>query len=38
VLGEIAADIALDGATGRPIEPFALARFAGRVARPEVMI
>ena len=38
VLGEIASDLALDGSTGRPIEPFALARFTGRVARPEVLI
>lgn len=38
VLGEIAADLALDGSTGRPIEPFSLARFTGPVAAPEVMI
>jgi sarcosine oxidase subunit beta len=38
VLGEIAADLALDGWTGRPIEPFSLARFTGQVALPEVMI
>jgi sarcosine oxidase subunit beta len=38
VLGEIAADLALDGATRRPIVPFSLARFASRVASPEVMI
>jgi glycine/D-amino acid oxidase-like deaminating enzyme len=38
VLGEIASDLALDGATGRPIGPFSLARFTGKVASPEVMI
>jgi sarcosine oxidase, subunit beta len=38
VLGEIAADLALDGSTGRPIEPFSLARFAGKVALPAGMI
>jgi glycine/D-amino acid oxidase-like deaminating enzyme len=38
VLGEIAADLALDGATRRPIEPFSLARFDRAVASPEVMI
>jgi glycine/D-amino acid oxidase-like deaminating enzyme len=38
VLGEIAADLALDGTTQRPIAPFCLARFAGEVASPEVMI
>jgi sarcosine oxidase subunit beta len=38
VLGEIAADLALHGASGRPVGPFALARFAGRVPLPEVMI
>jgi sarcosine oxidase subunit beta len=38
VLGEIAADLALDGTTHRPIAPFSLARFAGEVASPEVMI
>ena len=38
VLGEIASELALDGSTGRPIEPFALARFTGRVGRPEVLI
>jgi sarcosine oxidase len=29
VIGEIAADLALDGATMHPIEPFALARLSG---------
>jgi glycine/D-amino acid oxidase-like deaminating enzyme len=38
VLGEIAADLALDRTTRRPIASFALARFAGKVASPEVMI
>jgi sarcosine oxidase subunit beta len=38
VLGEIGADLALTGITGRPILPFALARFSGPVAAPEVMI
>jgi glycine/D-amino acid oxidase-like deaminating enzyme len=38
VLGEIAAGLVLDGSAGHPVEPFALARFAGEVARPEVMI
>jgi glycine/D-amino acid oxidase-like deaminating enzyme len=38
VLGEIAADLALDGSTGRPIEPFSLARFTGKVASPGLMI
>jgi len=38
VLGEIASDLALDGATSRPIGPFSLARFTGQVASPEVMI
>ncbi|MBO0806348.1 MAG: FAD-binding oxidoreductase, partial [Nocardiopsaceae bacterium] len=38
VLGEIARDLALDGSTSHPIEPFALARFAGKVPRPHVMI
>jgi sarcosine oxidase len=38
VLGEIASELALDGSTGLPIEPFSLARFTGEVASPEVMI
>jgi len=38
VLGEIAADLTLDGTTRRSIEPFRLARFDGEVASPEVMI
>jgi glycine/D-amino acid oxidase-like deaminating enzyme len=38
VLGEIAADLALDGATARPVEAFRLDRFDGDVASPEVMI
>jgi glycine/D-amino acid oxidase-like deaminating enzyme len=38
VLGEIAADLVLTGATRRPIDPFSLARFSGEVASPEVMI
>jgi glycine/D-amino acid oxidase-like deaminating enzyme len=38
VLGEIAADLTLDGTTSRAIEPFQLARFDGEVAYPEVMI
>ena len=38
VLGEVAADLAVDGATPRPITPFSLARFAGAAASPEVMI
>jgi sarcosine oxidase subunit beta len=38
VLGEIAADLALDGTTQRRIAPFSLARFAGKVASPAVMI
>jgi glycine/D-amino acid oxidase-like deaminating enzyme len=33
-----ASDLALDGSTGLPIEPFSLARFTGKVAWPEVMI
>jgi len=37
-LGEIAADLALDGATRRPIAPFSMARFAGEVTSREVMI
>src|SRR5262249_26080489 len=38
VLGEIASDLALDGATSRSIGPFSLTRFTGKVASPEVMI
>jgi sarcosine oxidase subunit beta len=38
VLGEIAADLVLNGATRRPIDPFSLARFDGEVTSPEVMI
>ncbi len=39
VTGEIAADLALDGATARPIHPFRLARFRERgVAMPTKMI
>jgi glycine/D-amino acid oxidase-like deaminating enzyme len=38
VLGEIAADLALTGATHHRIDPFALARLHGRVPSPEVMI
>lgn len=38
VLGEIAADLSLDGSTARPIADFRLDRFAGRVASPEMMI
>jgi glycine/D-amino acid oxidase-like deaminating enzyme len=38
VLGEIASDLALDGSTDRPIEPFSLARFTDKVASPGVMI
>lgn len=39
VLGEIGADLAIDGATPRPIEAFRLGRFAaGGVGRPELMI
>jgi sarcosine oxidase, subunit beta len=39
VIGEIAADLALDGATARPIRPFRLARFREeRVALPTKMI
>jgi glycine/D-amino acid oxidase-like deaminating enzyme len=34
VLGEIAADLALDGTTQRTIAPFALARFDGEVGSP----
>jgi sarcosine oxidase subunit beta len=39
VIGEIAADLALDGATARPIRPFRLARFREqRVELPNKMI
>jgi sarcosine oxidase, subunit beta len=39
VIGEIAADLALDGATARPIRPFRLARFREeRVELPTKMI
>jgi sarcosine oxidase subunit beta len=38
VLGEIASDLCLDGATTRPITSFRLDRFTGRVASPERMI
>lgn len=39
VLGEIAADLVVDGTTGRPIKAFALSRFtAGKVGKPEMMI
>lgn len=39
VLGEIAADLALDGTTARPIHPFRLARFReGPVPLPRKMI
>ena len=39
VLGEIAADLALAGATTRPIQPFRLARFtSGPVPHPEMTI
>ena len=39
VLGEIAADLAVDRATGRPIRPFRLARFREeRVQLPDKMI
>jgi sarcosine oxidase, subunit beta len=39
VLGEIAADLALDGKSARHIDSFALARFSGgRVEQPEMMI
>lgn len=39
VIGEITADLALDGATARPIRPFRLARFREeRVALPDKMI
>jgi sarcosine oxidase subunit beta len=38
VLGEIASDLSLDGHTERPIEPFALDRFNGRVASPRLLI
>lgn len=39
VLGEIAAELALEGATSRPIEAFSLSRYAGgNVGSPEMMI
>jgi sarcosine oxidase, subunit beta len=39
VLGEIAADLSLDGTTHRPITPFRLSRYStGEVERPEMMI
>jgi sarcosine oxidase subunit beta len=38
VLGEIAADLSLNGATARPIDAFCLSRFASPVGRPELMI
>jgi sarcosine oxidase subunit beta len=39
VIGEITADLALDGATQRPIHPFRLARFREeRVQLPDKMI
>jgi glycine/D-amino acid oxidase-like deaminating enzyme len=39
VLGEIAADLAVDGRTSRPIEAFALDRYArGKVGRPVMTI
>ncbi|MGH2843978.1 MAG: NAD(P)/FAD-dependent oxidoreductase, partial [Solirubrobacteraceae bacterium] len=39
VLGAIAADLALDGASARPIEPFRLARYGDRnVQQPEMII
>lgn len=39
VLGEIAADLSLDGTTTRPIEAFRLARYAeGNVGHPEMTI
>jgi glycine/D-amino acid oxidase-like deaminating enzyme len=38
VVGEIAADLTLDGTTRRPINRFSLAHFDGEVASPEVMI
>jgi glycine/D-amino acid oxidase-like deaminating enzyme len=39
VLGEIAADLAIDGRTNRPIETFALARYLrGVVRRPAMTI
>lgn len=39
VIGEITADLALDGATARPIRPFRLARFReGEVELPNKMI
>ena len=39
VIGEITADLALDGAAARPIGPFRLARFReARVELPDKMI
>ncbi|WP_394855763.1 NAD(P)/FAD-dependent oxidoreductase [Rhodococcus opacus] len=38
VLGEIASDLSLDGATKRDIESFRLARYQGKVDQPEMMI
>jgi glycine/D-amino acid oxidase-like deaminating enzyme len=39
VIGEITADLAVDGATARPIRPFRLARFREeRVELPNKMI
>ena len=39
VLGEIAADLSLNGTTARPIDAFRLARFASdSVAHPEMTI
>ena len=39
VLGEIGAELALDGETTRPIEPFRLSRFkSGNIQKPELMI
>ncbi len=38
VLGEIAAELALDGRSTRPIDEFTIERFAGRVPSPEIMI
>jgi len=37
-LGEIAADLALDGKTRRPIAPFALSRFGGPTPIPKKML
>ncbi|MFC4056157.1 NAD(P)/FAD-dependent oxidoreductase [Actinomadura syzygii] len=39
VLGEIAADLSLDGKTSRPIDAFRLYRYsAGQIDRPEMMV